>query len=1615
MDDNRFDPIAVSRHLANSYSEYLATTIRFGDPSLQKQLEEILSRSGFLSKGPFLEATPPYTKGLSIRQLVEQETLCEGMLSLGAGNRELFDPDLVLYEHQVKAIKMAHMGKNYIVTTGTGSGKTECFILPILDDILREQARSGPSAGVRAMILYPMNALANDQLKRLRYLLRGTKITFGRYVGDTPEKRPDAQNAWSVDHPGEDPLSNELLSREEMRATPPNILLTNYSMLEYLLLRPKDAAFFSSVFGSGWRHIAIDEAHVYSGTLGTEIAYLLRRLKARVKQATGRDMSLRCYATSATMGSDKDRPQIAKFAGDLFGEPFDHDENPAVIDSLKEDPMAYFCDDPWGSLPPERWEALRNAIADENPTRSGLKAALTGAIPDSKIGSLEGKDPRAWLSELLLGDRNSKKVVHRVSSSTSDPLDLTDLSRLTELEIDGLPCDTQGAAELSALVEVLSFAEFSSGVPILASRYHTFFRAPEGLFICPDDMTLSTEKTTERKFADGSSVPVYEVSVCRHCGEAYFLGSIIFTKECALLDPKRTNIDSDDYAARNYFRILRSKDDLDDAETLMWLCTKCGTLHSDPNGGPHRHLHESKDRVPIAQGIANEDVATCGHCGYQHRYAIQPMRVSPEAAGTIFCYDLVRDIPPFAKREEMSDFDSLFKLEEDESVRGGSVVCFSDRRQDAAFFAPAMLRTYNNITQRQMIRKAVDELSGEEDGCKPSDVARWIAKKLKTVYRLDGGPDTDIARRDEANAWVYDELMAEDSRNSLEGLGIIKVSPEPLIRLAKENGKAFDTLARRSGPSWMTADDYITILRVCLETLREQGALKRQDGAQEYMRIRSKQSPVVLGGSLGSPQGTIRFVPMPNSNGNKRSRFVMNLARKIHGIDISRDVADSFLVNLYEDLKKILGQVEKQEHSTFVHNDTKTEGFLLSADLWTLQSAGDDLELYLCDTCGCMLQHDTGGVCLTRSCKGHPRRVLAAKTLGKDRYYKQTYREDPLPIRVEEHTAQLSTKRAAAVQQDFIDGKVNVLSCTTTFELGVDVGDLRATFMRNVPPSPANYAQRAGRVGRRAGKPGFAVTFARLRPHDIEHYRSPGRIIAGKIRAPSCYLSNPFIAIRHIYAVVLSEYFRSSPDREDYSNDYNNFMRISEENPSTLNELKKFIEGNQSTLERLFNDILPKDVAESQDIAISKGSWIEGLVGKGGRLLKTHSLIHEDWDRLEHSACVARAEGKYDRASINMRQQGMLLKKRTISILAESGVIPKYGFPTDLVQLSLVEQENSLPEDRLDLSRGLRQAIYEYAPSAEIIAGKKVWESVGITKPRQRPYETRRFGICPNKNCRSFVAPIDTGENETECPLCHKRISLTHRFLIPSSGFRGREKAKSVAYLRRPRNLNFVHIKFAQDWGSECKIEWRDMPGGRLGIRHANNGHLYAINYGPSAKGFSVCGYCGAAAPTGEKINHEVWCMAKETQKYTGLGTDFTTDVLELTFALEDYIARDHFAWRSLMWALVQAVVSVMNIPEREIGATNYTNFDTGDESVLIYDDVPGGAGRALQLNDNIDLLLTRAYKGVSVCDCDESSCCYGCLCNYLNQYEHEKLSRGAARDILENLLHGTGQESMEL
>jgi hypothetical protein len=295
-------------------------------------------------------------------------------------------------------------------------------------------------------------------------------------------------------------------------------------MLEYLLLRPKDAPLFGFAFGSKWRHIAIDEAHVYSGALGTEIAYLLRRLKARIASEVGRAPVLHCYATSATIGSDEDMPLVAKFAEDLFGEPFAQEGDIDVITSSRDDPAADLRE-PWGRLPLGVWRDLHGSLVRDgrDVSRHALRALLVGHVPGNELLELDRTDNELLgLGHILLGESSTAILVRRMAKGL---LSLTSLDEIELLGICGLTGDAEGVAMLSAMVDVLSMAQRSVGVPILSCRYHSFLRAPEGLYINLHTYSLSTSKHLEEDcgFIDGM-VPVYEVSVCRHCGQAYILG-----------------------------------------------------------------------------------------------------------------------------------------------------------------------------------------------------------------------------------------------------------------------------------------------------------------------------------------------------------------------------------------------------------------------------------------------------------------------------------------------------------------------------------------------------------------------------------------------------------------------------------------------------------------------------------------------------------------------------------------------------------------------------------------------------------------------------------------------------------------------------------------------------------------------------------------------------------------------------------------------------------------------------------------------------------------------------------------------------------------------------------
>ena len=279
-----FDPIKASNNIKEEFISYISTSIHIADKEYANQFMDALRKESAVSKGPYLDISDSFESGLSINKMIEEKQMSPLFTELEPGVSE-GDKEIKLerglYKHQEKAIRKINAGKNIVVTTGTGSGKTECFILPIINHLLREKEDGTLNDGVRAILIYPMNALANDQMKRLRLILKDyPDITFGVYNSSTQHE--DAAGIAEYGRVFKDkdgktlkPLKNEAISRKTMQSRPPHILVTNYAMLEYMMLRPNDDLVFS---GAKLKFLVLDEAHIYRGATGIETSLLLRRL-----------------------------------------------------------------------------------------------------------------------------------------------------------------------------------------------------------------------------------------------------------------------------------------------------------------------------------------------------------------------------------------------------------------------------------------------------------------------------------------------------------------------------------------------------------------------------------------------------------------------------------------------------------------------------------------------------------------------------------------------------------------------------------------------------------------------------------------------------------------------------------------------------------------------------------------------------------------------------------------------------------------------------------------------------------------------------------------------------------------------------------------------------------------------------------------------------------------------------------------------------------------------------------------------------------------------------------------------------------------------------------------
>lgn len=1534
------DPVAATRAIETAYRRYLVTTMSTNDAQINSAI-----RAGFdaiqrpMVVGPIIESSPQYRSGASVAQLVER-----GVLSSPWAERD-FGGQIVsarpLYVHQEQAVVRAVLARrNLVVATGTGSGKTESFLIPIIEELFQQHRRAALGPGVRALLLYPMNALANDQLKRLRMLLRGSpEITFGRYTGETPQTRDEGIAALRSALPDAEILPNELVGRQEMQARPPHILLTNYAMLEYLLLRPADSPLFEPSGEDGWRFIVLDEVHSYDGAMGLEIGMLLRRLRDRVGRGPGQ---VQAIATSATLGGAHEQPIVARFAQDLFDLPFEWDG----LDPARQDVIVATREAPTLPLPGPRLD-LAAAIAEGDDDASAARALLSDARVQSVLQAL-------WQGPMTL-----EQIAVCVSS----------------------PADTVHAGNL--IRRLSSLKDPASDVPLLRARFHTFVRAPDGADVC----LRGHGGRGPRAFLEpqrhcpecGEGAPVTELTTCRRCNQWHLRGVL---------------------SADGHLQRAADREDVDPAVRYLAPRASDATNEDDADddeaANPFGPGQRDEEHLSLCLGCMRVSGNSSCTCAASH--VVPVVLASRTRGGSVRCVNcnapasqrgprrlrLGSDAPPAVVASAL--FDALPR----DSDRP-RFLSFADSRQDAAFFAPYLERTYGRVARRRLLldalRKGWELVDGE--GVRIGDLAPLI-RRAASAQRFFPPTAGALEQTALAQAWILAELSAMDSRQSLAGVGLAT------RQLARPAG--WMAPANLVEPPWsLTTDEAWLLIETLLKTLLDDQAIAFPDGvnpADEVFSPRNKEVGFRLSGHANSRDLTLQgWVPTRGSN--TRLDY---LDRVLAGLQpgwspsARRDAALGALNGLWKVVSSgagpLVGYAVATSHPQLGTYYQLDSGFWE----WVLPAT-----LAKCDVCGGIERDSVQGVCPSYRCRGT---LVALTEPPAGDHYRSLY-DAPSGGRLvaEEHTAQWSPTEAARIQGRFTsaDGDINVLSCSTTFELGVDVGELEAVLLRNVPPSAANYVQRAGRAGRRTSSVGFIVTFAQLRPHDTQSFDRALDLVAGRVPAPRIPARNSRIIRRHVHSVALSRFFRRLVDSGGpWPRTAGAFFEPDPAN-SPCAAFRNYLATRDARLLAELRGIVPAELHE--ELGIATWAWAQELAMDDPL---TSALARAESETLGdiqlYTGLVEDAADRHDGHALN-RFKAVLNTVRSTDLLATlagRNVLPKYGFPVDVVPLRTAHV--AIREAKaISLDRDLRVAISEYAPGAGVVAAKRLWVSAGLHLLPNRALPERAYAIC--RQCNRLYLGADL----TTCPQCTEPIRAG-TMVQPIFGFVARDPDVKPLGEERPQRLYATRVLF-HELGNPAPREALLAGGGAPSVmgRFSRQGSLAVVN---DARGrhFRICHTCGYAriggAAGGGHHHPSTGRTCTGPLVSADLGHTFTSDIAEFHFP---GLAQSDTASRaSLLAALLEGARRTLQVSHGDLDGVSYIEHQV--PIFALFDDVPGGAGLAREAFSRIREVIEAAIS-VCSCTCGEHSSCYGCLRSYRNQHEHELLDRTGASEVLKGLV----------
>lgn len=1595
-----FSPITAAGNIKEEFIGYISTLFHIADQDYAAQFVSALRQEGAITKGPYLDVSDSYKTGASLAQMIEEGEASalfrelEG--DLPDGEKEI-QIDRRLYCHQEKAIRKTNQGKNLIVTTGTGSGKTECFIIPIINHLLKEVEQGTLSSGVRAILIYPMNALANDQMKRLRNLLKSyPEITFGVYNSSTKHTDQDGIAEYGKVYKDENgrplkPLKNEIISRERMQESPPHILVTNYAMLEYMMLRPKDDLVFS---GAQLRFLVLDEAHIYRGATGMETSLLLKRLKARI-QNPGQVIHI---LTSATLGGKEADNDIVKFAETLCNASF-HSEDiirsqivvPSYDGEPIEVPLPMFADlvDPQKPL---------NVIADEY----GLP--IPERMPDAE-----------YLYDLCVG----ASVYRDLRKIASYPMTIPEIANAL------MTSHNVTQQDVVNIIGVASQASKNRSA-LIKARYHMFARALEGAYITLGQNKRLMLNRNKSVTIDNVDWKVFECAVCDDCGRVAVAGKEVDGK----LEFANSSFDPDIeyYLLRDSRDIDLGPEEEDETEAIekndYRLCAQCGAL-----------IHESlKEDLPCTCGLnryvklrkANKTESRReGKCPSCNVGRLKTFYLGYDAATAVLGTSLFEELPESekvlkSKKSKQPEKRSLFRAANQETQmdvvrRKRQFLSFSDSRGEAAFFASYMTASYREFLRRRGIWHVVEK-NKENMAAHPWEIQHFVDEL--TAYfdscRSFAEPGDkgleNLTATSRKNAWiaVLNEMVNARRSTSLSSLGIIKFSYK---------GNTDEVMLGVAEAYRQKVGDVKALFDLLTMDIVYHGALEGDcdltDDEREYIFYSTKPKRVKRCKDLDKDKKK-SYLAGWSSAVRKNGAFLKNgrLKRVMSVLQLDESSANELLQEYWDAV--LLG-----EESLSTAGDDE---FYFSTERFTICAGTEDVPIYVCDVCGKTTMLNCKGMCTTIQCGGHLRRITH-ESLLKDNHYAKLYQSSLMqPLHIKEHTAQLGREEQQKYQEMFVNKDINALSCSTTFEMGVDVGDLETVYLRNMPPSPANYVQRAGRAGRGKNAAAFSLTYSKLSSHDFTYFKHPENMITGKIGVPLFTVRNEKVIQRHIFAVALSDFFAKQVDVYD-ANNADVLL-----NGDGWERFCAYLSSKPAHLKKILKASIPEPMHDV--MGIDDFSWTEKLIGEDGVLKVavdefrgTVQYYIDEYQRLladgstQQAATVEKKLWSYRRGKGDNRGRNDL-----IEFLARNNVLPKYGFPVDTVEL--YQNTNTATDKKLQMVRDLQLAISEYAPDSQVVADGKLYTSRYIRKLPQttgQDWETAYIAQCNNPSCMTWNHRSMEPDGEGyPCVSCHETIprSRWKQAIEPRKGFVADAKPRDVP-MRKPEKAfrsDDFYIGDAQRQVMQ-KYAFVMMDGNRFQMETSINDSLMVV----CNDDFYVCPHCGyAESITGnmeatgfnshqktlEKKHVTPWGKTCEMKLVKNkLCHVFKTDVVRLVFFTPQ--AGNQEVMLSVMYALLEALSSVLDIERNDIkGCLHKVKYDNRlIYAIVLYDAVAGGAGHVRRLvtedGHRFHQVVEKAIAITKGCNCSPS--CYSCLRNYYNQKIHDLLNRKYAYDFLEN------------